>query len=143
MDKEKNQQEYNDLVREKRTTQSQYNACESRIENCDYLLRRLRSVKEVITQEKRNFAAVITKDNRTVKEKYDFKGSNYDSFISKSSSMQLENTSYHKDSIDYVLDSLNNEITRIENQRLDEYGLLGKLGSALNSLANKIENFFN
>ncbi len=138
-----NNQEYNNLVSQKRSAQSQYSSCETRIENYDYLLRRLRSAKESIADLKDAFKDIKKSDKKTYEEKHDWKGTTHSTFGSKVSSLNTENENYYKNSIDYVLDSINNEITRLENERMNEYGLLGRLGSWINSLANKIENFFN
>lgn len=136
-------QEYDNLVSQKRNAQSQYNSCSSRIENCDYLLRRLRPAKESIEELKSSFKSNKKLDKRLLDEKREWEGSTCSSFISKMDAVVDDNENYYKHSIDHILDSINNEITRIENQRLQEYGLLGRLGSWINSLANKIENFFN
>lgn len=135
--------EYNNLVNQKRSAQLRYNSCQSRIENCDYLLRRLRRAKESISDLKKSFKSNMKQDEKLRKEKCDWEGSTYDSFQSKMSTLIAINDDYYKDSIDWVLDSLDNEITRIENKRMSEYGLLGELGAWINNLANKIENFFN
>ena len=50
-----NNAEYDSLVSQKSSAQSQYNACSLRIENCDYLLRRLRLAKESIVELKEAF----------------------------------------------------------------------------------------
>ena len=138
-----NNAEYDSLVRQKSSAQSQYNACSLRIENCDYLLRRLRLAKESIVELKEAFKSNKKLDKNLREERRDWKGSTNNSFSTKMSTLVDVNDSYYKDSIDHILDSLNNEITRIENQRMSEYGLLGRIGSWINSLANKIENFFN
>ena len=138
-----NNADYNSLVSQKASAQSQYNACSSRIEKCDYLLRRLQRAKESIVELKEAFKSNKKLDKNLHEEKRDWKGSTYNSFSTKMSTLIDVNDSYYKDSIDHILDSLNNEITRIENQRMSEYGLLGRLGSWINSLDNKIENFFN
>lgn len=54
-------------------------------------------------------------------------------------------TSYQSyiDRIDEVLDSLNNEVTRVQNEIWEQEGLWGDIKSALNSLYNSIRNFFN
>lgn len=135
--------EYDRLVSQKSSAQSQYNACSSRIETCDYLLRRLRPAKESIVELKEAFKNNKKVDENLYDEKHEWKGSTYNSFISKMSTLIEANDIYYINSIDYVLDSLNDEITRIENQRMKDYGLLGKLGSWINSLSNEIENFFN
>lgn len=138
-----NNAEYDNLVREKSNAQSQYNTCSSRIENCDYLLRRLRPAKESIAELKEAFKNNKKLDQNMSEENHEWKGSTYNSFNSKMNTLIDVNDRYYKNSIDHILDSLNNEITRIENQRMSEYGLLGKLGSWINSLQNEIENFFN
>ena len=139
----KDKNEYNRLVKEKISKQNQYNSCKARIEENEYLLKRLRSVKETVAEQKKAFKQIKKDDKNTIKDKYSWKGSNYNDFKSKGADLLDEDERYYKHSIDYVLDSLNNEITRIENEILKEYGLLGRLGSAINSLTNKIVNFFN
>lgn len=138
-----NDAEYNSLVNQKRDAQSEYAACEKRIQNCDYLLGRLRPVKEAISELKDAFKDTKKLDKDLSKEKLDWKGSTYDDFINKMDTLKNANDTYYKNSLDRILDSINDEITRIENQRMEECGMLGRLGSWINSLSNKIENFFN
>ena len=135
--------EYDDLVNKKENAQSQYRSCESRIEDCDYLLRRLRSSKEDIAELKEAFKENKKRDKNLRDEKREWCGSTYDDFCSKMSNLIETNDTYYKKTIDHILDSINDEITRVENKRLKEYGLLGQLGSWINSLTNEIENFFN
>ncbi len=140
---EKDMSQYNSLVRRRNTARNQYNACSNRIEECNYLLRRLRKAKERVAEQKRQFKTIKKEDEKIYKEKYEWEGQNYNSFKVKGDVAVDRNEDYYKNTLDYVLDSINNEITRIENKRMQEYGLLGRLGSTINSLANKIENFFN
>ncbi len=138
-----NNAEYDNLVNEKNATQRSYNACENRIEDCDELLRRLRPAKESIEDLKESFKENKKLDKKLKKEKRKWKGSTNDKFITEMESLIEVNDDYFENSLDVVLDAINTEITRIENIRLKEKGLLGRLGASLNSLANKIENFFN
>ncbi len=140
---EKDVNEYNRLVRQRRNARSQYNACSDRIENYDYLIRRLKSAKERVAEQKRTFNTINKEDKKIYKKKYEWKGKNYDSFKIKGDVATDFNDDYYKNTLDYVLDSINNEITRLQNERMEEYGLLGQLGSKINSLGTKIENFFN
>ncbi|MBE6801981.1 MAG: DUF5082 domain-containing protein [Ruminococcaceae bacterium] len=140
---EKDVNQYNNLVRRRNTARRQYNACSDRIEECNYLLRRLRRAKERVAEQKRTFKTIKKEDSKIYKEKYDWEGKKYNSFKVKGEVAVDLNEDYYKNTLDYVLDSINNEITRIENKRMNEYGLLGRLGSTINSLGNKIENFFN
>lgn len=135
--------EYNSLVNQKRSAQSKYNSSKRKIENYDDLLRRLRNAKNQIAELKGSFKDIKKSDKRITDEKYKWKGSTYNDFKGKMASVNTCDENYYKNSADRVLDSLNNEITRIENLRMNEYGLLGRLGSTINSLANRIENFFN
>ena len=140
---EKDMNEYNSLVRQRKNARSQYNACSDRIENYDYLIRRLKNAKERVAEQKRTFNTINKEDKKIYKAKYEWKGKNYDSFKIKGNVATDFNDDYYKDTLDYVLDSINNEITRIQNKRIEEYGLLGRLGAKINSLGTKIENFFN
>ncbi len=140
---EKDMNQYNSLVRRRKTARAQYRACSDRIEEYNYLLSRLRRAKERVAEQKKTFKTVKKEDAKIYKEKYDWEGKNYNSFKVKGEVAVDMNEDYYKNTLDYVLDSLNNEITRIENKRMNDYGLLGRLGSTINSLGNKIENFFN
>ena len=137
--------EYDSLCAQRNNTQSQINSCNDRIENYDYLLRRLRTAKGTVSDLKSSFKKTVkNKDEDLFDAKRSWEGQQKDSFLnSYAGEVEGMNRYYYNYSIDHVLDSLNNEITRIENLRLKEYGLLGELGAALNSLINRIENFFN
>lgn len=118
-------------------------ACKERIEEYEYLLRRLKSAKRSIVELKSNFKSNKKLDNELKKEKREWEGSTCKKFKTKMTNVVDANDSYYKGSIDHILDSLNNEITRIENKKYREYGLLGELSSWINSLSNKIENILN
>lgn len=137
------QAEYDSLVNQRKNARARRDACQRRINEYDYLLGRLRPAKESIADLKKDFKKNKKADEKLYDKKHDWEGSTYNSFKSKMGTLMSENESYYKYSLDHVLDSLNNEITRIENLRLKEYGLLGEIGSWINSLSNKIENFWN
>lgn len=84
-------------------------------------------------------------DEETVekKKRSGWRGQTFRDFQSRGSTLTAENNTFYRASLDAALDAVNDEITRLENQKYNEYGLLGRLSSAINSLANKIENFFN
>ena len=136
--------EYDDLIYQRDNTQAQYNRCKGRIDSIDAKLRRLRPVKQTLSEKKKQFRTLKTEDERSLDDGYAWKGDNYErKFKTKGAHMVDEDQRYIDGPLDRMLDSINNEITRLENERMNEYGLLGRLGSALNSLKNKIENFFN
>lgn len=136
-------EEYQELLRQQSQTRSQYNACRDRIDECDYLLRRLRPVKEEIAAQKADYRRHISAERGLAEQKCNWEGDCYDEFRFLASEVRTENDDYLRQGLDRALDALNNRITEIENRRMNEFGLLGRLGSALNSLANSIENFFN
>lgn len=140
---ENKEREYEELKSQQRTARNRYNASQERIEEYDYLIRRLKKVKEEVKEQKSRFKTLKKADEKILDAKRSWEGQTKKSFATKGESMAAENDYFYKYSLDYVLDALNDEITRLENKRNAEYGVLGNLASLLNSLANKIENFFN
>ena len=138
------QEDYNALIRERDRTRSQYRSCESRIESCEYELRRLRPVKENISALKSRFKALRKDEKRLASGKTaSWKGDTRQAFLRGLEDAGWEADYYYKNTLDYALDAVNDRITALENQVMNEYGLLGRLGSALNYIGSKIENFFN
>lgn len=113
------------------------------INNINSKLDRLYPVKEALTIQKREFKQIKKSALNTVEEDYGWKGSNYDEFIEKGGALDDENERFLNNQLDRLLDELNNVITALENERLEQYGIIGRLISDINSLANSIENFFN
>ena len=77
------------------------------------------------------------------KKRNNWKGETFSVFAAKGNHLLEENNNFYKNSLDAAHDAINNEITRLQNQINNEYGLLGRLASTINSLANRIINFFN
>lgn len=135
--------EYDSLCRQRDNTQREYNRSEDRIENYEYLLGRLRPVKNTVAGLKDRYREIKRADEKLMDAKRQWTGQQCSDFLVKGADVEGCNNYYYNYVLDHVLDELNNEITRIENLRLEEYGLLGRLGAKLNSLGNAIENFFN
>ena len=135
--------EYDSLCKQRDNTRRAYQNSENKIEDYDYLLRRLRNTKNTVSELKDQYKQLKRTDEKLLDAKRSWTGQQYDAFLRKGNNVEGDNNYYYKYVLDYVLDQLNNEITRIENLRLTEYGILGQLGAKLNSLVNAIENFFN
>ncbi len=135
--------EYDALNRDYADTESKKRACERRIENYNNQLERLYPIKTIISTQKKNFKSLCTKTDDLLDKERKWKGDHYNEFLKYGGWLSDDNVYYRDHSLDHILDSLNNKITEIENSRNNEYGLLGRLASALNSLWNKIENFWN
>ncbi len=138
-----NSAEYNRLVRQKASAQAQYKSSKANIEECEYTLRRLRAAKQSIEEIKSAYKDVKQSDERVRGMDHKWLGQTFHQFDAKLLSVVQTNDKYYSDSIDYVLDTLNNEITNLENEKMRENGILGELASWINNLTNKIENFFN
>lgn len=136
--------EYNDVVAEKRAAQADYNDCEDRIEDYENILSRLKSLKESIETIKDSFNwDIYRKDNDIYAEQCDWIGSNYTLFTNNMLGVANANYTYYTNSLDYVLDAVNDEITRIENLILKEETILSGLWSLINSLSNELEKLLN
>lgn len=136
--------EYDKLLDEKSRRQREYNACSSRIDDCNYLIERLRAARDTVSDLKDQFKNEVRYNDKGVKnDEPEWTGSTHTTYLSKMESLVTINESYYDDTLDYVLDSLNTEITRIKNIKNDELGVLGWLGDRINNLGNMIENFFN
>ena len=118
-------------------------ACYKRIEHNKYLIGRLKPVKGIVAAKKGDFSKVMRLDKKILQEKYEWKGENYRTFQSKGNDLISEDADFQNKTLDHILDSLNNEITRLENENLKEFGLIGWLTAQINSLANTIENAAN
>ena len=131
------------LRSQKWSAEQQYGACQERIRDCEKKLESLKPAKERIAAAKDAFRDIRRQEKRELNESTDWKGSTKQDFKNRISDILDENDLYYSDTLDTALDSINDEITRLENKVMEEYGLLGRLGSWINSLANEIENFFN
>ncbi len=136
-------EDYNVLVRERSRLSEEYRACERRIGECDELLKRLRPVKKQLVEIKSDFSSVVDGDQKISEETGSWRGTTFQKFRRQMSDVNAENRYYFNGSLDYALDALNDRITEIENKKAKEFGLLGRLAAAINSLANRIENYFN
>ena len=136
--------EYDQLVSEHEYRKAEYVACENRIDECNYLLERLRAARDDVSALKDRFRdEVRSKDKKLKKEDFQWTGKKFNSYETKMVDLVDINEKYYDDTLDFVLDSLNTEITNVKNRRNDEYGILGWIGDRINNLGNMIVNFFN
>lgn len=138
------QAEYNDLVYQQKCAEEQARQARQRLARYQERAERLKPVyRRVYALKHEDFDAIIKKDENIVSGSYEWIGSRYDSFQRDGEDVRGENNRYRDNSLDMVLDALNDEITRYENLCMEEYGLIGRLGAKINSLINRIENYFN
>lgn len=129
-----------ELLEKKR---EEYRAAKKRMAHYEGLLERLKPVKKEISSLKYAFLYDVKKPDAHNKESDLWVGEQYRGFQRDIEALESENDNYYRGSLDYILDALNDEITRVENLYLAEQGLVGRLAGVINSLANEVENFFN
>lgn len=137
------QEDYNVLVEKLNKKRNEYYAALARIEANNALLDRLKPVKKEVTSLKNSFNYYVMLQDEYEKESTLWEGQQYQNYLNEITDIQSENSDYYHNSLDKVLDALNNKITYLENENLAEAGLVGKLIGVINTLANKVENFFN
>lgn len=134
--------QYNNLNNQKSSTESQISSVQNENRLLNEQIDRLYQVKEIIKTEKGEFDDIKKSVEQIIDEGYEWKGDTYDKFKSNGSYLKEDNNSYYN-SIDDVLDAVNDKITELENRIYSNEGLLGQLQSWWNSLCNSIENLFN
>lgn len=134
--------EYNRLVNEKANAQNQLNNTVRYRDSIQDKIDRLKTAKKTLSNEYNSFSDVKKTVKRDVQQKYEWKGSKYNRFLSYGSAIVSANETYYGN-IDDARDEINLEIMRLENELYEQNGLLGQLRSMVNSLAHRIENFFN
>ena len=144
MASDNNQASKKDLEKKRDSVKKQMNDCEDRIEDYDDKIRRLEKAKEKVEDLKEEFKKKVTKpDKATKNRRREWVGSNYDSFATKMEWVLSDDEVYYEDTLDYVLDELNNEIARLKKARNGDNDLWAKLKNAWIDLCNKIENWLN
>ena len=134
--------QYNNLNNQKSSTESQISSVQNENRLLNEQIDRLYQVKEIIKTEKGDFDDIKKSVEQIIDEGYEWKGDTYDKFKSNGSYLKEDNNSYYN-SIDDVLDAVNDKITELENRIYSNEGFLGQLQSCWNSLCNSIENLFN
>lgn len=134
--------EISDLRRSRNQKINQKNQCESTINSINIKLSRLESAKYAMGLYKtdaknQKSAAANVPDGLTPWE-----GDKKNTYINSANMLESDMEGYYK-SCDRALDAICDAITRLENERSNQYGLLGRLVSAINSLGNEIEKLLN
>lgn len=137
-------EEYNRLVKRRSEMQREKEKSMETIKDINNKLDRLKPVKTVLTNQKAVFYKSVKKATKEcVEDDYRWTGSTYDIFIAKGNELMTEDDSFHTNQLDRLLDELNNEITSLENEINNQFGIIGRLVSGINSLSNSIENLLN
>lgn len=133
---------YEQLVCEKETAERNKAEAENTKRAIENKIDRLNTVKSTLAGLYESYSGINTSVKKVVDQDYEWKGSNYDSFSNNGSLLVSASKQYYKN-IDEARDSINSEITRLENEIHKQILLIGSLVALINTLASKIENFFN
>lgn len=134
--------EYNRLVRDKSNAQSRLNSAIRERDAIQDKIDRLKAAKRALSEEYDSFSVVRKTVKNDVQQSYEWQGAKYDLFSAYGSSLVNANNTYYAN-LDDARDEINLAISRLENQLYEQEGLMGRLRSLINSLAHRIENFFN
>ena len=141
-DDAKKQEEYNNLVSQKNTASNSYQTALSQKAVLETKISRLETAKRSVQNSKEEYGRIKEKDKKDINQKRKWKGNQYDFFINNSTILMEKEQNYYKN-IDHILDSINTEISKLENELRNKKTLLNGLLNTINTLATQIENFFN
>lgn len=134
--------DYDSLVRQKNGVQGDINSCEDTIAALSRKIEKLKLAKSFLNTAENDLKKVKKTSQKKVEAKYSWMGSNYQSFSSLGSASINANDTYWSN-VDFARDAICDELTRLENERNRQYGILGSLVSLFNSLGNEIEKLVN
>lgn len=134
--------EYNRLVNDKANAQSRLDNTVKQRDAIQDKIDRLKTAKRTLSDEYSSFSNVKKAVESAARHEYEWKGAKYDQFTGYGSALVSADQTYYRN-LDDARDEINMEIMRLENQLYEQEGLLGQLRSLINSLAHRIENFFN
>lgn len=116
--------------------------CEGRISDINTKLERLRQAKNSMTTYKSQAKTKKTTAENIPGNLTPWEGDKKGQYSSSSDTLTDQLDTYYKN-CDRALDAICDAITRLENERNNQYGILGRLVSAINYLGNEIEKLIN
>lgn len=140
-------EEYQNLCSEKSAKESEASSVESTISSLDGQIEAMQAAYDSIDDAKESIKD-IRKYIRNLPDDYDdsWKGSFADTIYTDCRKDGTRVDYYYTryiDLIDDIQDDLNWKLTELENERLRQETILGDLWAAINSLATRIQNWFN
>lgn len=144
-EKEYDYSEYNSLCDSRESLEAQSDAYQNHINTLTANLEVLTASRDTLQSVKDNVKGIKSSINSAPDNSLSgWAGKNFEAVRIMSQEKDFA-TGYQSyiDRLDEVLDSLNNELTRVQNEIWEQEGFLGDIKSALNSLYNSIRNFFN
>ncbi|MCM1145141.1 MAG: DUF5082 domain-containing protein [Blautia sp.] len=123
---------------------------ESQIEGCgEYIMKlreriaRLEETKPTVAEVKEEIGTLETEVNRRIGMQERFRGENREAYNEASGEELFLPYGNYYDEVDRILDSIHDEITRLENEIFEQQGFIGQLKAWCNSLRNELAKLFN
>ena len=134
--------EYDQLVSDKASAETQLSNAIWTREAIQEKIDQLKTAKRTLGNCYDSYSDISRAVKSDISASYEWNGSQYDRFSEFGDSLITANKTYN-DNIDEARDAINSEIARLENEIYRQDGIIGQLRAWINTLAHKIENFFN
>ena len=138
--------ERNAAIKEKAGYERQKKNHQATYDKNDAKIKRLRSAKKELKAIKTRLEERAKKQKNTAEDGdtyYEWSGKKFQDAYDMFAVTTPEEYEYYIKRVDIVLDAIVDAETTLENENLRLYGIIGQLGSWINSLASKIEKLWN
>lgn len=125
------------------SAESQIDGCNAYIEQLQEKIERLKKVKPAVSEIKSEVYSREMEVHQGIMAQICWVGENKRGYDAIAEQQLFPSYKAYYDGVDEILDSINDEITRMENEIYEQQGIIGKLRSWINSLWNELCNFFN
>lgn len=125
------------------SAESQIDGCNAYIAELQEKIARLKEVKPIVSGVKNNLLNAEMELNGKIAMQERWRGDNKIAYDEAACDKIFVPYEKYYDGVDDILDSINDEITRMENEIYEQQGLIGRLRAWCNSLWNELANLFN
>jgi len=125
------------------SAESQIDGCNAYIAELQEKIARLQEVKPIVSGVKNKLRNAETELNGKIAMQEKWRGDTKLSYDEAAYDKIFVPYERYYDEVDDILDSINDEITRMENEIYEQQGIIGKLRAWCNSLWNELANLFN
>jgi hypothetical protein len=133
-----NNGDYYNLQNQKQNTESEVYGMERSNHELREKIERLQKVKSAIEGERDDFDSIKRIVGTMTNQNYNWKGKTFDDYRTLTDSLNIGNTNYYN-SLENILNRLNEEIVRLENEIYSNEGSINSLRSLLDRLVTEIE----
>ena len=134
----------NSKERELQRLREEFDSLKTKMQETEKKIKRLKKSRIAVMELKKEFKEKVKRPSEDCRDKTDrWEGSTFDSFRKKEDKAIAKEKDYYKYALDFANDSINDEITRLQRERSENFGVLGKINSNILAIKNEIENVIN